>query len=146
VQIIRHLNEINPATQNAVHHLALGFFDGLHHGHKAVICPKNVDLKHSAVLTFEPHPLAFLAPERKPELITGLPHKIKILESWNIPTLIVLTFDRARSEQSPDQFLTDLELHFPQLKPQLEVWPLSIRQHRHSPRMVQETRSSGIHR
>jgi len=99
-------------------HLALGFFDGLHLGHQRVILGGKIPHPPvaTAVLTFRDHPLSILHPERHPALITGLPHKIRVLERWGIGLTIALPFDQARSQQVPAAFLAELAAAFPALK------------------------------
>ena len=99
-------------------HLALGFFDGLHLGHQRVILGGKIPHPPAAtaVLTFRDHPLSILHPERHPALITGLPHKIRVLERWGIGLTIALPFDQSRSQQEPPAFLAELAAAFPVLK------------------------------
>jgi riboflavin kinase/FMN adenylyltransferase len=102
----------------SVRHLALGFFDGLHLGHRRVILggEKPHVPAHTAVLTFRDHPLSVLHPEKHPALITGLPHKLRILERWQIGSVVALPFDTARSRQDPADFLKELASAFPSLQ------------------------------
>lgn len=102
----------------AIRHLSLGFFDGLHLGHQRVILGGTTPHIPSAtaVLTFREHPLSILHPERHPALITGLPHKLRLLERWNIGFTIALPFDSTRSQQDPIAFLAELAATFPTLK------------------------------
>ena len=99
----------------SIRHLALGFFDGLHLGHRRVILggEKPHAPAHTAVLTFRDHPLSVLHPEKHPALITGLPHKLRILERWQIGSVVALPFDTARSRQDPADFLKELATAFP---------------------------------
>ena len=102
----------------SIRHLALGFFDGLHLGHRRVILggEKPHAPAHTAVLTFRDHPLSVLHPEKHPALITGLPHKLRILERWQIGSVVALPFDTARSRQDPADFLKELAAAFPSLQ------------------------------
>ena len=102
----------------SIRHLALGFFDGLHLGHRRVILggEKPHDPARTAVLTFRDHPLSVLHPEKHPALITGLPHKLRILERWQIGSVVALPFDATRSRQDPKDFLRELAAVFPSLQ------------------------------
>jgi len=106
------------AGQGSFDHLAIGFFDGLHRGHRAVICGNRSpqQLAQVCVFTFEPHPIAVLNPAGKPPLITGLPHKLKILEKWQIESVLTFPFDLGRSLQDPLDFLDELTKALPQIR------------------------------
>jgi len=107
----------SPAGKS-IRHLALGFFDGLHLGHQRVILggTRPHPPSATAVLTFRDHPLSVLHPEKHPALITGFPHKIRVLERWGIGLTVALPFDESRSQQEPASFLTELAAAFPQLQ------------------------------
>lgn len=111
-------DSLAPSAGAAARHLALGFFDGLHLGHRRVILGggKPHVPAQTAVLTFRDHPLSVLHPEKHPPLITGLPHKLRILERWQIGTVVALPFDARRSRQEPTDFLKELALAFPHLQ------------------------------
>ncbi len=99
---------------SSIHHLALGFFDGLHLGHRRVILggEKPHAPAQTAVLTFRDHPLSVLHPEKHPALITGLPHKLRVLGRWQIGMVVALPFDSSRSRQDPVDFLAELAQAF----------------------------------
>ena len=113
------VDSLSPSPSGkSVRHLALGFFDGLHLGHRRVILGGETPHApaHTAVLTFRDHPLSVLHPEKHPALITGLPHKLRILERWQIGSVVALPFDAARSRQDPADFLKELASAFPSLE------------------------------
>ncbi|MEJ6581222.1 MAG: riboflavin biosynthesis protein RibF [Akkermansiaceae bacterium] len=72
--------------------LALGVFDGVHLGHQAVInaargCGK------VGVLTFDPHPVQVLAPDRAPRrILANLEHKKRILQGVGVDFMVVIDF------------------------------------------------------
>lgn len=93
--------------------LALGVFDGLHLGHQAVMAKAVARAQESGgvagVLTFEPHPIQVLAPERAPSrLLASLNHKIGLLEKLGMDLIVVVTFDADFAEQKPKAFLQQL--------------------------------------
>ena len=111
-------DSLSSPNGKTIRHLALGFFDGLHLGHQRVILggedPHPPSL--TAVLTFRDHPLSVLHPERHPALITGLAHKLRVLERWKIGLTVALPFDESRSRQEPSDFLRELATAFPSLQ------------------------------
>src|SRR5687768_8547493 len=79
--------------------LAVGEFDGVHLGHREVI--RGAD----TVLTFEPHPLAVVAPDSAPKLITSLATKADLIAGLGVRELVVIPFDGAFASQSPQEFI-----------------------------------------
>jgi len=111
-------------VSEAIHHLALGFFDGVHLGHQAVIRAEPVRPRPetSGVLTFWPHPMATLAPAHAPVLLTSQEEKIEILHGMGLGYCIIIPFDQAFSQIPAPRFLDQLEMFFPRLK-SLSVGP-----------------------
>lgn len=107
MQIVRTFDELAPLTRRVC--LAIGVFDGVHLGHQQVISQARDDaqaLEGSAVvLTFDPHPLRILHPEKAPLLLTSTPHKLRLITQLGADACLVLTFDRPFAEQTPEQFL-----------------------------------------
>lgn len=82
--------------------VAVGEFDGVHLGHRAVIAGSDT------VLTFEPHPLAVLRPEAAPKLLTSLELKAELVDSLGVEELVVIPFDEAFARQSAEAFVDDV--------------------------------------
>jgi riboflavin kinase/FMN adenylyltransferase len=79
--------------------LAVGEFDGVHLGHRAVIDGSDT------VLTFEPHPLAVTHPERAPKLLTNLEVKAELIAGLGVAELVVIPFDDRFALQTPRDFI-----------------------------------------
>jgi riboflavin kinase/FMN adenylyltransferase len=96
-------------------HLALGVFDGIHVGHQAVIARAVAAAARSGglagVLTFDPHPVRALAPERAPaSLFATLDQKARIMGSLGIGLFIPLHFDAAMAAMAAADFMQQLQL------------------------------------
>lgn len=90
--------------------LAIGFFDGLHKGHQAVIqqaINKAEELNiRSAVMTFNPHPSHVLGGgKNKIGYITAFEEKIRLLKEMGVDTLFVVNFDKPLAGLSPEKFV-----------------------------------------
>ncbi len=110
MKIIRSINKINLPKQIA---LTIGNFDGLHLGHleiiqkvKKIAKEKNIA---SAILTFEPHPLEFLRPEKNKDFRIGnLAQKLKNLIAENLDYIIILPFNEKLASLDASSFIDDI--------------------------------------
>ncbi|MDQ3955721.1 MAG: bifunctional riboflavin kinase/FAD synthetase [Actinomycetota bacterium] len=89
--------------------VAVGTFDGVHVGHRALIAQtaqraKRDDLA-TTVLTWDRHPAATLRPEKLPPLLTTPERKVELIESSGADILVVLEFDDTLSHWSPEHFV-----------------------------------------
>ncbi|MDR9450720.1 MAG: bifunctional riboflavin kinase/FAD synthetase [Acidimicrobiia bacterium] len=89
--------------------VTIGVYDGVHRGHQAVLTDlaaraRAMGVEQRAVLTFDRHPLALVAPERIPPLLTTIEHRLELLESLNVDLVGVLPFEQIR-EMHPAQFI-----------------------------------------
>lgn len=101
--------------------VALGFFDGVHEGHRSVIltAKKTADehgLK-SAVMTFDPHPSVVLSQKGGAvEYITPLEDKIEFISGLGIDYLFIVRFTSAFASLQPsefvEQYLVDLNVRY----------------------------------
>jgi riboflavin kinase / FMN adenylyltransferase len=90
--------------------VAIGNFDGVHRGHKAVIgaaLARAQSLnKPAAALTFEPHPRAFFHPGEPLFRLTDETAKLRLLAATGLDGAIVLTFDEALAKLSAEDFVS----------------------------------------
>jgi riboflavin kinase/FMN adenylyltransferase len=91
------------------HAVTIGNFDGLHLGHQAMLA-RLQDVARarglpSCVLSFEPHPREFFAPDQAPARLSSLREKAECLQRLGIDRLHVFRFDRAFSALSADAFI-----------------------------------------
>ncbi len=91
-----------PDAQPRARRIALGTFDGVHLGHRAVM--ESAD----TVLTFDPHPTSVIAPDATPRLLTTLARKAELMGSIGVQELVVIPFDRAFASRSAQEFIDDV--------------------------------------
>jgi riboflavin kinase/FMN adenylyltransferase len=92
--------------------LAIGIFDGVHLGHKAVIERALTDARAAGgtavVVTFDPHPIRILRPEQAPRLLTSTQHKLQLIRSLGVEHLLIIPFTPEFAGTPPEQFIRDL--------------------------------------
>lgn len=95
-----------PAARGAA--VALGNFDGVHLGHRAVIEAARAPGLTLACLTFEPHPREFFRPADPPFRLTLAPEKVAALAGLGVSTVYELPFDAAFSQLSAEAFIREV--------------------------------------
>ena len=92
--------------------LTIGNFDGVHRGHRALIermTAKARELSLPAwVLTFEPHPREFFAPERAPARLTRLRDKLELLAAAGVDRTHIARFDARFAALSAARFVDEV--------------------------------------
>ncbi len=107
MMVLHFMDELAALNQKV--HWALGFFDGVHRGHRRVIESATTPGALRGVLTFAEHPLALLAPDRQPRLITPLPEqKHALLAALGVDVLLEIPFTRELAAMEPRAFLDAL--------------------------------------
>jgi riboflavin kinase/FMN adenylyltransferase len=87
--------------------VAIGIFDGVHAGHQQIIA----NAKHNGdvtVMTFDPHPVSVVAPERTPSQLVPLKDRIELLKAAGASAVEVINFTKEFSQLSADQFIEDI--------------------------------------
>jgi len=110
MRLIRDLDELREPLRASV--VSIGNFDGVHLAHQALLrrvveWARARDALATAV-TFEPHPIKLLAPERAPKVLTPLERKAQLIGALGIDLLVVLPFTKELAHLSPLQFVRDV--------------------------------------
>jgi riboflavin kinase / FMN adenylyltransferase len=107
MQIVRHPDPHAPKLQGSV--VTMGNFDGIHLGHQALIDGAVEDARSSrmpsVVLTFEPHPLQVLAPERAPKMLLSHKDKMELLRSLGVDVVMIQHFDLQFAKLAAEEFV-----------------------------------------
>lgn len=107
MRILRHPAETAATDRGAV--VAVGNFDGVHLGHRAVLEASRELARREeaplALMTFEPHPVQFFHPEVPPFRLTPFRAKVHRIEALGVDLLVVLHFDRALAQVSAEDFV-----------------------------------------
>ena len=89
--------------------VAIGNFDGVHRGHRAVIATARERARAlgrpAAALTFEPHPRSFFRPQEPLFRLTDERNKLRLLSTTGLDGAIVLRFDAALAALSAEEFV-----------------------------------------
>jgi riboflavin kinase / FMN adenylyltransferase len=88
-----------PDVERRPRDVAIGTFDGVHLGHRAVI--EGAD----TVLTFDPHPLEVLHPAAMPKLIMPFEVKRDVIEGLGVEELVVVPFDEEFAHRDAEDFI-----------------------------------------
>ena len=95
---------------------AVGFFDGVHRGHQALIHAARQAAEEarglSAVLTFDSHPLAQVAPERVPPLLEEMPARLEKFRRLGVELVFTLPFTAELAQQPAEEFAQRLPPRF----------------------------------
>ncbi len=110
MQVIRGLHNLRPEHRGCV--ATIGNFDGVHLGHQAVF--KNLLQQAEAfglpatVVTFEPQPMEFFAPEAAPARLTRMREKLLAMQDAGIERVVLLEFGQKMAAMSAADFVQEL--------------------------------------
>jgi riboflavin kinase/FMN adenylyltransferase len=107
MRIFRSLDEV-PADFGPSA-LTIGNFDGVHLGHRRILRRlRQLADAHGwkpSVLTFDPHPLRVVAPERAPHLMTSPERRARLMRDEGIEQVLILPFTPELAQVSPEDFV-----------------------------------------
>jgi len=107
VQVIRALDSVPESAKGAA--LALGNFDGLHLGHRAIFAETLKRARalstHASIMTFEPHPREFFAPDAPSLKLMRLDEKLAGFEAAGFEHVLLLPFDKELASTSAGDFM-----------------------------------------
>jgi riboflavin kinase/FMN adenylyltransferase len=110
MEIVRGVKEIGDKQRSCV--LTIGNFDGMHMGHRElvrrVLSRSKAEGIQGGLMTFDPHPLKVLAPEKQTKIIFGLDERILQAEQLGVDFFIIEPFSRELSELAPKDFFKRL--------------------------------------
>jgi riboflavin kinase/FMN adenylyltransferase len=117
VKVIRGIPPVANWTPCA---LTIGNFDGVHRGHQALLKKLVATAKaqnlQSCVMTFEPHPIEYFAPEKAPSRILSLRDKLEALAKVGIDQVLVVHFNQHFANLSPEEFVKTILVQGLQVK------------------------------
>jgi riboflavin kinase / FMN adenylyltransferase len=89
--------------------VAMGNFDGVHLGHRAVIAAAlqmgRIHRRPALAVTFEPHPRSFFSPSTPQFRLTDESGKLRLLAGTGLAGAVVMTFDKARAGTTAQDFI-----------------------------------------
>src|ERR1700720_3301537 len=89
--------------------VAMGNFDGVHLGHRAVIdAARRMGLAHGRpafAVTFEPHPRSYFSPNTPQFRLTDEAAKLRLLAATGLAGAVVMAFDKRRAETTAQEFI-----------------------------------------
>ncbi|HEB60029.1 MAG TPA: bifunctional riboflavin kinase/FAD synthetase [Gammaproteobacteria bacterium] len=110
MELIRGLHNLRPRHRGCV--ATIGNFDGVHLGHQEVLGQLaeragGLGLP-TTLITFEPQPLEYFAPERAPARLTRLREKLQALWRFSVDRVLLLPFNRQLAEKTAAEFIQQI--------------------------------------
>src|SRR3982075_3762605 len=89
--------------------VAMGNFDGVHLGHRAVIAAAlqmgRIHGRAALAVTFEPHPRSFFSPNTPQFRLTDETNKLRLLAGTGLAGAVIMTFDKSRAGTTAQDFI-----------------------------------------
>lgn len=107
MEFIRGIHNLRPKHHGSV--ATIGNFDGVHLGHQHVLSHFAVKAKEfgcpSTVITFEPQPLEYFAPDSAPARLMRLRDKVRALQCYEVDRVLCLRFNKALASMPYQEFI-----------------------------------------
>jgi len=92
--------------------LTIGNFDGVHAAHRSIM-NRVAAIAHergwrAAAMTFDPHPTAIVAPEKRPQLLTGIDRRTELMRQAGLDEVLVLPFTPEVARLSAERFIREI--------------------------------------
>ena len=91
--------------------VTIGNFDGVHRGHQSLLAEvaahRAKGLK-AGLVTFDPHPVAVIAPDKAPLRLCTLERRLELVAAAGLDFTLVIPFDRAFSQTEPETFIKEV--------------------------------------
>lgn len=108
MKILDNVSQLEQIEKGCI--LTIGNFDGVHLGHQEIlaVARQAADKRRTELIamTFEPHPVAILFPERAPGVLTPLELKVHLLAQCGVDSLIVLKDNPELLDLTPEDFIS----------------------------------------
>lgn len=104
MNVARHVSELGPGRRA----VAIGTFDGVHRGHRAVVRAAVDAGLRSTVVTFHPHPRTVLG--SPVELLSTLERRLELLADCGVDETLVLEFTPELAALAPEAFAREVLL------------------------------------
>jgi riboflavin kinase / FMN adenylyltransferase len=106
MKLLRDLSNLPDTVRHGA--VAIGNFDGVHHGHKQIVERLLAKARQcggpAIVFTFDPHPVRLLRPEQAPPPLTWTDRKAELLAQLGVDTTIAYPTNEELLQLSPQQF------------------------------------------
>ena len=110
MRVIRGLHNLRPEHRGTV--ATIGNFDGVHLGHQAVFRELLAEGRRfglvSTVITFEPQPMEYFAPDKAPSRLTRLREKLGAIRDSGIEQVLLLEFGPRLAAMGAEDFVDSL--------------------------------------
>ena len=92
--------------------LTIGNFDGVHAAHRSIMTRVAAIARErgwrAAAMTFDPHPTAIVAPDKRPQLLTGIERRTELMRQAGLDEVLVLPFTPEIARLSAERFIREI--------------------------------------